>query len=36
MGMDKTTLILVASGITVATAVGIYLLVNKLGKKNSE
>lgn len=33
MGMSKPTFILVASGITIATAVGLYLLVNKLGKK---
>jgi hypothetical protein len=36
MGMSKPTFIFVASSITVVTAVGLYLLVNKLGKKNSQ
>ena len=33
MGMTKPTFILVASGLTIATAVGLYLLVNNLSKK---
>jgi len=33
MGMTKPTFILVASGLTIVTAVGIYFLVNNLSKK---
>lgn len=33
MGMTKPTFILVASGLTIATAVGLYFLVNNLSKK---
>ena len=36
MGMTKPTFILVASGVTIVTAVGIYLLVNNLSKKGKQ
>ena len=36
MGMTKPTFFLVASGVTIVTAVGLYLLVNNLSKKGKQ